>query len=56
MAEPLLTTDDAAEILVVPRRTLERWRYLGGGPPFIRLPKCVRYRPEDLEAWVMEGA
>ena len=31
-------------------RTLERWRWLGDGPPFIKIGGRVVYRLEDIEA------
>lgn len=34
-------------------RTLQGWRIRGGGPPFVRIsPRCIRYRPEDVNAWI----
>lgn len=33
-------------------KTLQAWRCRGGGPPFIRVGRLVRYRPEDVEAWI----
>lgn len=42
-------TDEAAEILDIAPRSLEKKRQEGTGPPFVRLsPKCVRYRLIDL--------
>ena len=32
-------------------RTLERWRWLGDGPPFIKIGGRVVYRQEDIEAY-----
>ena len=32
-------------------RTLERWRWLGEGPQFIKIGGRVRYRIEDIEAF-----
>jgi len=32
-------------------RTLERWRWLGEGPPFIKIGGRVVYRLEDVEAY-----
>ena len=32
-------------------RTLERWRYTGFGPCFLRLGGRVMYREEDIEAF-----
>jgi hypothetical protein len=56
MLDRLLTTDEAATFLSTTRRTLEAWRYAGGGPVFVKLGgKMVRYRPQDLEAFVSGG-
>ena len=57
MAEDrLLTTEEAAARLGLKRHTLEVWRVNGGGPVFRKLGgRAVRYRPQDLEAFV-EGA
>ena len=49
----VLKTKDAAERLQVSRRTLERWRRVGCGPQFVRFGRAIRYRLEDLEAWVI---
>ena len=50
--EPLLRQKEAARILNVSPRTLEAWRYRGGGPVYIAMtPRSVRYRVSDLEAW-----
>jgi hypothetical protein len=32
-------------------RTLERWRWTGKGPRFLKLGGRVLYRLEDIEAW-----
>lgn len=54
-ASELLTTAQAAERLGLAEKTLEAWRWRGGGPPFVRLSaRAVRYRPEDLQTWVAE--
>lgn len=52
--EPLLMDEkQAATLLGFSERTLQSWRCRGGGPPFIRVSaRCIRYRREDLEAWV----
>ena len=56
MAEKnLLTQAEAAERLGLSPRWMEVRRYQGGGPPFVRVSsRCVRYRPQDLEAWAAE--
>lgn len=33
-------------------KTLQAWRCRGGGPPWIRVGRLVRYRPQDVEAWI----
>ena len=33
-------------------KTLQAWRCRGVGPPFIRVGRLVRYRPQDIEAWI----
>lgn len=32
-------------------RTLERWRWVGTGPEFVKIGGRVRYRIEDIEAY-----
>lgn len=45
----------AAEALGVTPRFLADRRVKGGGPEYIRIShRCVRYRPEDLRAWLGE--
>jgi excisionase family DNA binding protein len=50
----LLTQREAAELLRVTERTLERLRISGTGPKFMRLgkTKAVRYRQEDVQSWL----
>jgi len=50
----LLDQAQAAELLQVSPRTLEGWRCRGGGPRFIRVGRRVRYRLQDLRAWLDE--
>jgi len=50
--ERLLTQAEAAKLLSLSERTLERLRVSGGGAKFVRLGKSVRYRECDLIAWV----
>jgi hypothetical protein len=35
----------------VSERTLQGWRWRGGGPPFVA-PRAVRYLPTELRAWL----
>ncbi len=45
------TQREAAEILRISERTLERHRLTGTGPVFIKAGRRVLYRPADIEAW-----
>ena len=48
----LLTREEVADYLGVPRRTLDSWAYRGGGPPFFKVGRHTRYRIEDIVAWL----
>ncbi len=48
----MLRTEQAALILDVTKSTLESWRCRGGGPPFVRYGREVRYREEDLSRFI----
>ena len=47
----LLTVAEAAERLKLSRSFLDKRRWRGGGPPFARIGRAIRYRAEDLDAW-----
>jgi excisionase family DNA binding protein len=53
-AEALATVGEVAAFLRVPPKTLYRWRYSGAGPPAYRVGKHLRFRWEDIEAWLSE--
>jgi predicted DNA-binding transcriptional regulator AlpA len=46
-----LSTRDLAERWTVSRRTLDRWRWAGEGPRFLKLGGRVVYRIADIEAF-----
>jgi excisionase family DNA binding protein len=48
----LLSPEDLAAYLAIPLKTLYRWRYHGEGPASYRVGRHVRYKPEDIEAWL----
>ena len=50
--QPLLTQDEAAELLKLSVRTVERLRVTGSGPKFLKIRNSVRYRLSDVEAWI----
>jgi predicted DNA-binding transcriptional regulator AlpA len=55
MLDPLLLPSEAADYLKLTVQTLARWRMArpGKGPRYYKLGwGLVRYRREDLEAWV----
>lgn len=51
-AATVMTVQQAAEYLGLAVSTLNKWRCHGGGPVFIKMGRAVRYRAEDLEAFV----
>jgi excisionase family DNA binding protein len=48
----VLTTEQAAALCGLSRRTFEGHRLTGRGPKFLKLGRSVRYALEDLEAWL----
>jgi excisionase family DNA binding protein len=50
--KPLMSTAELAHYLSVPRESLYAWRARGEGPRWYRVGRSVRYRPEDVEAWI----
>jgi len=51
MGSELLTTNEAARLVKVSPRTLEKWRRTGAGPQYYVLGSVVRYRLEDILVW-----
>lgn len=52
-ATALLTEDEAAALLKVQPATLATWRVRGRPHlPFVRVGRCVRYRPQDIGAFI----
>jgi predicted site-specific integrase-resolvase len=49
----LLTEEEVAKHLHVSLAALRRWRLEGRGPRFIKVSALVRYRPEELEEWLL---
>ena len=52
---PYLSTRQAAALLGLSPRTLERYRVTGGGPPFLTYCSRVHYLRSDLDAWALAG-
>lgn len=47
-----ITPREAAALLKRAPVTLERWRRLRIGPPFLRVCGRVLYRPDDITHWL----
>lgn len=50
-ATSTLTTQEAAEVLSLSKRTLETWRITGNGPRYFKLGRAVRYSLSELAAF-----
>jgi hypothetical protein len=48
---PFLSTEQAAFYLGLSARKLQAMRSVGGGPPFRRHSRYVRYHIDDLDLW-----
>jgi predicted DNA-binding transcriptional regulator AlpA len=48
----LLTGREAALVLRLSERTIERMRCAGNGPRFVRINHSIRYRQQDLDAYI----
>ena len=51
----LLSAREAAALLHLSERTLERFRVSGTGPKFVRLGRSIRYRLTDIEVFITTG-
>lgn len=48
----MLSIDELAEFLGVPRKTIIQWRYMRIGPRGYKFGRHVRYRMSDVEKWM----
>jgi predicted DNA-binding transcriptional regulator AlpA len=51
-----LSERDVAAMGLASVRTLQTWRLLNRGPKFYRVGRAVRYRINDIEAWLKTRA
>jgi hypothetical protein len=51
LTEPAFTETELALRWSISPKTLQRWRYEGIGPPYIKLSKAVRYPVNDIVAY-----
>jgi len=50
----LITEKDAAKYLKFSRVTMWRWRQRGGGPPWVKIGRSIRYLEDDLKIWIAD--
>jgi predicted DNA-binding transcriptional regulator AlpA len=50
--DPLLTEEEVSRLLSLSMRTLQVWRVRGGGPPFVRCGRSIRYRKCSVVDWI----
>ena len=50
----LLDQREAARLLRLSTRTLERLRLTGSGPMYVKCGRSVRYRQSDIERWIAQ--
>lgn len=50
----LMNTKEVAERLHISEATVRWWRHVRTGPPSFKVCGAVRYRREDVEAWLAE--
>ena len=51
----LLTTEEVSAVLGIAPSTLTAWRYRRTGPRFVRLPRRIRYRGQDVNRWLAQN-
>jgi predicted DNA-binding transcriptional regulator AlpA len=49
---PLLTEVQVAKLTGMSLASVRRWRLLRQGPRYLKIGAAVRYKPEDLAAWL----
>jgi predicted DNA-binding transcriptional regulator AlpA len=50
--ESLLNEYDVARITGLSVASVRRWRLLRLGPKYLKIGAAVRYKPEDVAAWI----
>jgi excisionase family DNA binding protein len=51
-SDRLLSIEEVASLLGIPTQTLYDWRTRRKGPKALRVGRYVRYRREDVRAWI----
>lgn len=50
----LETEEEVAERTRIPARTLRNYRWLGVGPPWLKVGRHARYVPAQVDRWLLE--
>ena len=50
--EKLITETDLAKRLQVSKKLLQKMRYEGNGPRYVKIGRLVRYQVKDIEAYL----
>ncbi len=50
-----LTTQQVAQMTGFSLKSLEAMRHKRNGPPYLKVGARVRYRAEDVRAWIEQG-
>ena len=50
--ETLVNEHDVARITGLSVSSVRRWRLLKQGPKYLKIGAAVRYKPEDISAWL----
>ena len=45
----------AADYVGLSHRTMEKYRWTGGGPEYVKLGRRCLYKPSELDRWMEEG-
>jgi excisionase family DNA binding protein len=56
MEDKLMTVEELAEYLTIPKQTIYRWRTEGHGPRAIKVGRHLRFRSADVETWLNSQA
>jgi predicted DNA-binding transcriptional regulator AlpA len=51
-SQRLLNERQVADSCAISVLTLRKWRGEGRGPRYVKIGALVRYRPEDVDAWI----
>ena len=52
----LMSVPEVAEYLGIPQTTIYQWNYQRTGPPAFRVGRHLRFKRDDVEAWLRRRA